>query len=121
MVIIREKKPDDNLEEMSALHKVDTGLPVNLWIDNSSSYKRSGHWKRIKFQGDYGNRMSYTNLVSMSISSNPEIFPSSKPVKLPAKDIERIKQFVINNEKILSDLADEKISWKDFFSKLIRG
>jgi hypothetical protein len=44
------------LEEMSVLFKRDSGLPVNLWLDDSGTWKNTGHWKRIKFQSTHGNK-----------------------------------------------------------------
>jgi hypothetical protein len=114
----KEKSPQDELEEMAGLRKTDTGLPVNLWIDDSSNYKRSGHWKRIKFQADYRNKVNPGNLVNMTISENPEIFPPNVNVKLPAKDIELIKTFVKNNFKLLSKLADQEISFFEFAKQM---
>jgi len=63
------------LNEMAGLRKFDSGLPVNLWLDDMSTYKRADHWKRIKFQGDHGDKLNPTNLFSMTISKNPEIIP----------------------------------------------
>jgi hypothetical protein len=39
----------DELEEMAGLKKSRTGLPVNLWVDDSHAYIRGKHAKRIKF------------------------------------------------------------------------
>jgi hypothetical protein len=109
----------NHLDEMAGLRKYDSGLPVNLWLDDSSRYKRSGHFKRIKFQGDYGNKLTSNNLFTMTISSNPEIpkVQQSK-VKLPAKDVKAIRTFVINNKDLLSNLADQDISFAEFIKQM---
>ena len=112
-----EEAPD-NLLEMSALKKKRSGLPVNLYLDDTGNYRKSGHWKRIKFQGDYGDRTNPSNLITMSISATPEILPKNVKVKLPAKDIEAIRQFVIQNEQLLSDLSDEKIDFVEFVKNM---
>jgi hypothetical protein len=120
MIIFKEKSPPDELEEMAGLRKSDSGLPVNLWLDDSSYYKRAGHWKRIKFQGDHGDKANPGNMFTMTISENPEIMPKSveMQIKLPAKEIEKIRQFVKNNYELLSKLADQDITAFDFFKRM---
>ena len=106
------------LEEMSALRKKDSGLPVNLYLDDTGSYKRSGHWKRIKFQGDHGDKMNPNALISMTIDDNPELRPENVKIKLPVHEIEQIKIFVARNKDLLSKLADEDISIVDFIKQM---
>jgi hypothetical protein len=120
MVIWQERKDYDELEEMSGLRKPDTGLPVNLWLDETGAYKQGGHWKRIKFQGDYSNNINRNNLFSMTISDDPQIMPpeAESKIKLPAKDIEKIKLFVKNNTGLLSKLADQKITFAMFIRQM---
>ena len=112
----------DPLEEMSNFTKDMTGLPVNIWLDDSSAYIRGGHAKRIKFQGDYANRTNGKNLFSMIISnSDPEI-PKDQisKVRLPAKDINAIKAFVKKNAELLNQLADQKVNIKYFLDNMKR-
>jgi hypothetical protein len=106
----------DELEEMAGLRKSDSGLPVNLWLDDSHAYLRGRHAKRIKFQGDYGNNVNAGNMFSMLISKNdPQIPPKQIPrLKLSAKDVDAVKTFVKNNADLLDKLADEKISFITF-------
>jgi hypothetical protein len=120
MIILKERTPLDELEEMAGLRKSDSGLPVNLWLDDSSAYKNAGHWKRVKFQGDHGNKVNRGNLFNMTISENPEVMPKTTEmnIKLLAQEIEKIRRFVKNNHELLSKLADQEISAFDFFKKM---
>ena len=120
MIVLKEEGFPDHLEEMAGLRKYDSGLPVNLWLDNMETYKRTGHGKRVKFQGDYGNKMNHTNLFSMTISENPEITPKNSipKIKLPKKDLDKIKQFVALNHGLLSKMADQEISFIQFSKKM---
>lgn len=43
-----------NAFEMATLRKARSGLPVNLYLDDSGSYLDGGHGPRIKFQPDKG-------------------------------------------------------------------
>jgi hypothetical protein len=56
----------------------------------------------------------------MTISENPEIMPPEieSKIKLPAKDIEKIKTFVKNNVDLLSKLADQKITFIQFYKQM---
>jgi hypothetical protein len=110
----------DELEEMAGLKKSRTGLPVNLWVDDSHAYIAGRHAKRIKFQGDYGNNTNRENLFSMIISKdNPQIpVKQLSRLKLPAKDIDAIKTFVKNNADLLDKLADEKIDFITFTQQM---
>jgi hypothetical protein len=110
----------DELEEMAGLKKSRTGLPVNLWVDDSHAYVRGKHAKRIKFQGDYGNNVNAGNMFSMILSKDdPQIPAKQLPrLKLPAKDIDAIKTFVKNNSDLLDKLADEKIDFITFTQQM---
>ena len=39
---------------MANVRKKQTGLPVNIWIDEAETYKKGKHSKFIKFQMDKG-------------------------------------------------------------------
>jgi hypothetical protein len=116
----RLERQDKQLEEMAGLKKPDSGLPVNLWLDDSHAYTRGRHAKRIKFQGDYGNNTNAGNMFSMMISKdNPQIPAKQLPkLKLPARDIDAIKAFVRNNADLLDKLADEKITFANFIRQM---
>jgi len=96
--------------------KADTGLPVNIWLDYAHLYRRGGHGKRLKFQNDYGNSINENNLLTMTISKDPQVIEEESKIKLRSKDIKLIKKFVVINYNLLSDLADQKITWKTFVS-----
>ena len=123
MVIIREPEyltEEQNLaenlriEEMATLRKSDSGLPANLYLDDTGSWSKAGHWKRIKFQPDTGDRPITRNMIPMSIDDNPQILAKNAKISLNAKQLEQIKAFVRNNKNLLLQLADAKISILDF-------
>jgi hypothetical protein len=110
----------DELEEMAGLKKSRTGLPVNLWLDDSHAYVHGGHAKRIKFQGDYGNNTNRDNLFPMTVSKEEPRIPDKllPKIKLPSGDVEAIKTFVKNNADLLDKLADEKIDFVTFIQQM---
>jgi hypothetical protein len=118
--LIEKLSGRDELEEMAGLRKSDSGLPVNLWLDDSHAYVRGKHAKRVKVQGDYGNNVNAGNMFSMTISKeDPQIPEKHLPkVKLPTKDINAVKTFIKNNADLLDKLADEKISFATFIRQM---
>ncbi len=80
---------------MSRLSIKKTGLPIDLYIDDSKSYIRRGHTKRIKFQANPDDSRT-ESFSSMTLDGNvvPETLPKTHFIK--TKDIEKISNFVKN-------------------------
>ena len=106
------------LEEMSILFKRDSGLPVNLWLDDSGTWKKAGHWKRIKFQSTHGNKTISREMIPMSINDDPQILVNNPKMELSQSEINLIRQFVIDNKDLLNKLSDQEISIFDFKEKI---
>lgn len=111
-------EPTDTYE-MTPLKKKYTGLPMNIWIDDSRAYKRSNHTKRIKFQFDGSNKFMPNELIPMKFDG---IIPiENYTTKLSKINIAKISQWVINNKEALELLADGIISYDDISPYLIKG
>jgi hypothetical protein len=130
IILVDKKEPDGYLTEqeelaennriiyeMATLRKMSTGLPVNLYLDDNGAWKKSGHWKRIKFQPDPGNRPVTKNMVSMSIEDDPKILQKNAKIALSAQEIEKIKLFVRLNKDNLLKLGDT-IDIADFVKQM---
>lgn len=102
-----------DLNEMSKLTTVETGLPMDIWLDECGTYKLGGHPKIVKFNAIKGNTNS-RKYSSIEIEGQHELHdvPEHSPIK--SSDIEKLKEFVIANQNDLSLLADAKITMKDF-------
>lgn len=111
------------LHEMATLRKKDSGLPVNLYIDDSLSYKRGKHSKRIKFQTDKGDKPNTRGSFS-SMTLDGKVVEKTLPKKLEIsqKDIEAVSNFVVNNYECLSLVADFDLDY-DYFKHhlMIKG
>jgi hypothetical protein len=119
IILVEKVETDsDDLMEMATLRKKRSGLPVNLYLDDSMSYKGGGHGKRIKFQPDKGDRPITRNMVPMSISDNPEILEKNVKISISNSDINKIKNFVKLNKDNLLDLSDMKIDFQDFLDRM---
>lgn len=107
---------------MANRYKHQTGLPVNVWIDERGAYEKSGHWKRIKFQINYGKRMK--NQPDASMDLNGEVVWDTydkRKSEINKDDIECVSNFVKNNSYALDKVADEDILMEDFDVVMIKG
>ena len=119
MVILINERADLDLDEMSTLRKNRTGLPVNIWVDDSMLYKRKGrHGMRIKFQPDKGDRPVSYNMVSMTVEDDPQVIETNIKTSLSVSDINKIKSFIKANKDLLVALSDMKIDIVDFVAKM---
>ena len=69
---MRIKFENNNLLEMSNILKRETGLPYNIWIDNSANARNVSHHLprlKIKIDGEY---------IPVSISREPEVLAKGK-------------------------------------------
>lgn len=95
--------------EMATLRKARSGLPVNLYLDDSGSYLDGGHGPRIKFQPDKGNSPNTRSMIPMTISEEPTISLRNYQSRLDgvgSNDISLIMSFVIANKENLLRLCD---------------
>jgi len=106
------------LMEMSTVRKKSSGLPVNIYLDDSMSYSRNKHSKRIKFQTDTGDKPITGSFSSMLLDGT---IPKNKKYSLSSKDINDVKQFVLNNKVAIEALADMNIEIDDFKRMMIQG
>jgi hypothetical protein len=106
-----------DIYEMSTFSKLDSGLPVNLWLDTASNYLTSGYL-RLKFQVNYNNKIENNNLGVMTISNYPEVIIGKKQkIEISGKDIHEIRIFITRYKNYLSYLADQKMSFGQFWEK----
>lgn len=55
------------LQEIANFSKLDTQLPVNIWVDGYQSYRNGKHYKRIKFQLNKTNKVQKENFAVISL------------------------------------------------------
>ena len=103
---LQEKIEIGRLMEMSKLTKRETGLPVDIWVDEGKTFLKSGHSRRIKFQGDKSDPNTH-NWVPLTISDNPQIEGENVSHNLNSKEIRKIKLFIIENLEALTKLGDD--------------
>ena len=102
----------DIINEMSTLKSKDSGLSMDLWLDEGGNY--IGHAPRIKFRAS--NEQRTTREFSSMLLTNPPIienFPKDSPLK--KKDLDKLKTFVVNNLDLLLKLINNEIDYTTEF------
>lgn len=88
------------LYEMANVSSEESGLPVNIQIDEQGKYRKNKHtFPRLKIQNDYGSRPNSSNLIPVSIESSPKV-PAGK-LDIKNKDFKIIQKFIKINLDLL--------------------
>ena len=86
--------------EMANIFSEESGLPVNIWIDELGKYRSNKHsLPRLKIQNDYGKKPNRNKLIPISIEKEPKVL--SGTLKLKSKDFKIIQRFIQLNLDIL--------------------
>ena len=109
-----------HLQEMANVRKKQTGLPVNIWIDEAETYKKGKYSKFIKFQMDKGLKFKEPTCPMLLDGTIPEKIMQGQCF-ISKSEIKEIQTFVINNAYALDKLADQLIWKEDFFEFMIKG
>ena len=114
-----------NAFEMATLRKSRSGLPVNLYLDDSGSYLDGGHGPRIKFQPDKGNSPNTRSMIPMTISDDPTIPLRNYQSRLDgvgSNDISLIMSFVTANKENLLRLCDrnDEYDFSNFLEDMVK-
>jgi hypothetical protein len=100
-----------------------TGLDVPIWVDEDATYKKGGHFRRIKFKAGINQKTTHT--YSTMKLENQEIIESTLPKKITdrysKKVYENIRTFVFNNKVALEELSDKNINMEQFRKAMIKG
>ena len=104
--------------EMANYRKRLSGLPVNIWLDECETYKKGRHAPRIKFQLDTNDKMT-NNFASMTFDG--VIRTEIKNCEISSKDIDKVRNFVLNNKYALQMIADGYLFIDEFIMIQIRG
>lgn len=120
----------DNLTEecswiysMANIRKRRTGLPVNIWVDESREYLKGGHGKRIKFQINHADSVQKEFLASITLNGEviKETYDNTRS-ELNKNDIRQIINFTLNNAYALNVLSDGDVfDIGDFLEVMIPG
>jgi len=106
----------EGVEFMVNFRKSNSGLPVNVWLDEGKTYEKGGHGYWIKFQTNRQNQWTNSELAVMTISDTPQVIGDHK---LSVGVIKVLEAFVIRNKRLLMQLADMKIDFETFIERVV--
>lgn len=101
------------LNEMSKLRPSKTGLFRNIWVDEGETYKKGGHWLRIKVETDGSHSTSWATLKIPSYE-----WIGADAIPLPER--RQIEGYVKANIETLSALMLGKIDLEDYNSSSLK-
>jgi hypothetical protein len=107
----KEIMGSESIVGMATFRKNRSGLPVNVYLDDSMDYKGGGHGKRIKFQPDKGDHPVTRNFATMTIADEPRVIGEHE---LSGKELRELTDFVKRNREALESLSDMVIDFADF-------
>lgn len=97
--LIKLHEERTELFEMSNHFKEETGLSRVVWSSVKSGNEK--HGPRIKVQKTEANKAIPDEWFSVTISDEPTIINNSKKIKINAKELKKIKQWVLLNKEVL--------------------
>ncbi len=122
---VHERIQDENVHiqeadifEMACLRKKRTGLPVNIYVDDSGQWKESGHANRIKFQNNKGDHPVTRGMIPMSIDDDPVVLVDNPRMELSQADVNAVKRFVTANKDLLNRLGED-LDIDDFIKAMV--
>jgi len=105
------------LMEMSMLRKNESGLPMDVWLDEGATYQ--SHAPRLKFKAskEQHNSREYSSII---LSPEPELVNLPTRTDLSGKELELLRSFVLLNLDSLIELANGKITHDEFLAVMNR-
>ena len=124
---IKEKLEERQLlQEMANCRPNKTGLPVNIWIDETEAYKTGKHAKRIKFQINKKPKFQPQNTCPMTLDGKiPDKvwnkIKQNKEFAISGAERIAVSNFVVNNSYALDKVADQLLWLDEFWEIFIKG
>lgn len=102
----------DELMEYMWLKPKDTGLNVDIFVDDGGSYKLHGHQPLLLVRNGYDK--SVTDFIPFSLGKKPKILDMHIDYSISYRDIFDVQSFIVNNLRNLLNLANRKIGQIEF-------
>jgi hypothetical protein len=110
-----------SLNEMANILKRDSGLPVNIWVDNSGKDRLNKHSPdRIKFQNNKGNSVQPNTLIPISVHDSMVVFSDDNNIKITSHELSLIRKFIEVNIELVVQLIHKEIKPEEFKKRVIK-
>lgn len=98
----------------AGLAKEDTGLGVDIFLDQCNSYKEFGHPFWLYFRNSYGNINEFIPILI----KEKKVLLGNEKLNIYQKDLTNIIRFIITHFNDLCDIADGKKDVLDLYKKI---
>lgn len=98
------------------LRPYETLLKYDIFVDDGGSYIRENHPLLIFVRNGIGRECGV--FIPISVSNDPKILDTHMVIDISVEDLYEIKQFIIDNQKILFEFSNGKIMPDDFVGNL---
>lgn len=102
----------DNLIEYCRLRPSDTGLNVDVFLDDGGAYKRNNHPLQVYMQNDYGN---VANVLPIEVEASSLNTLSPPNIGISLDDYQEVLGFISKNKDLIKQFADGQIDHLSFF------
>lgn len=111
----------ESFKTKTHLSKVQTELPMNIFIDDCKLYQKMGISKRIYFQLNKNDEFQMDAICPIRLKGTipkqhfETYCTTSYPeFNLNESDLEQLKNFVLKNKELLEKVADQEITFEEF-------
>ena len=111
-----QKEDEMELMEFLKIWPDDSGIPVELWVDDGGSYIRHNHPLWLYFRNG---KTIKDKFIPVSINDNPQIMVKNPKLNIDRLTFLKIITFIRRNKKSLIKLAKGKILNTDFLNNII--
>lgn len=109
--------PDELMEFLWVKPKI-SGINVDIFVDDSKSYKRNNRPLLLFARNGYDK--SVDEFIPFSISEHPSVLNDEMEFNISYDDIFLIQDFIQVNCQLISNLADYTISQREFFDNVVK-
>lgn len=109
--------PDELMEFLWIKPKI-SGINVDIFVDDSKSYKRNNRPLLLFARNGYDK--SVGDFIPFSISEHPSVLNDEIEFNISYDDIFLIQDFIQVNRQLICNLADYTISQREFFDNVVK-
>lgn len=110
-----QKEDDTEMMEYLKVWPDDSGIPVELWVDDGGSYIRHNHPLWLYFRNGKTNKDKF---IPVSIKDNPQIMVNNPKLNIDKTTFIKIITFIRRNKKNIIKLAKGQILNTDFLNNI---
>lgn len=101
----------DDLIEYCRMRPTQTGLNVEIFLDDGEAYKRNQHQMWVYMQNDYG---CISNVYPVIVDQVEQTAFDPEHIRISQTDFQQVLEYITGNKRLIEQLADLKIGHLDY-------